>query len=368
MKHKHLIPIICLFGLILTLCTLSSCGESAEPPLYDHLVTFDYNVGDLTLDCKEQYLGVKDGGKIGLVPGDHDEFKQASTPHYTVEGWYTPKLAEDGTPMTDPATGRVLLDKKWSFATDTVSGDMTLYANLVRQSFLIFADAETGETLKTISSDPGSTERDPLPPSKKGYTLLGYYADREKTTPFTFPYTYTENDVTVYADFLEGTWSLVDTAAELQKALRSSKNIYLTADIDMTGVEWATLQYNGTLEGNGHKISGISFARSGDRKNRSGFGLFTTLGAKTKLSHVTFENVSITFTANLNDTYRVAPVADEVKAGARLDGVTVTGTLRYDISKAMTSEILPDFVKNGAAADAITGCQFAVTLVDQNEE
>lgn len=356
--------------LLLSLFVLSSCGEEEGEKPYDHLVTFDYNAAGIAAESPaSQYLGVKDGGLVGLKPGANDDFKEAVIRHYFLDGWYTAKTAADGSVEKD-ANGRVILDKKWNFETDRVTGDMTLYANFVRQSTLTIRDIATDEVLSDdLRGAPGEKETNLFPPEKKGYTLVGYYKDREKTTPFKFDeFVYGEEDTTIYADFIEGNYTLVSTFAELQNCLRSDKKAYLTNDIKVeAGETWGSFSFRGAILGNGHTIRGLKIKTvcSGKTGGETYGLLFASLGAGAKISDVTFEDVEMTVSAAMNGTYTVAPIAYGVAEGATLENVTVTGRLTYDFSAAPTSTVTEDF--GGTVPEgALTNCRFAITLVDRN--
>ena len=355
--------------LLLSLLVLSSCGGGEAEKPYDYLVTFDYNAAGLTETVPEnQYLGVKKGGVVGLKPGQNDDFKEAVITHYFIEGWYTAKTAEDGSVLRD-AEGKALLDKEWNFATDTVNSDMTLYAKLTRQSTITFTDIGTDTVLKTQRGKPGVTIRkdDILAPEKKGYTLLGYYLDKEKIVPFTFPYTYGDGDTVVYADFIEGSYTLVEDADSLVKGIRGGKNLYLTADIDAENVTWTSVFYNGKIEGNGHKITGLKIDTVCSKRDGETYGLlFKNLGAKAKISDVTFEDVRMTASAAMEGNFDIGAIAYGVAEGAALENVTVTGTLTYDIARAPTSTVSADFGKGGVPEGTLSDCRFAITLVDRN--
>lgn len=369
-KRKTFFPLLCGILFLATLLLLPSCREKETGKPYDFLVTFNYNVGTLDVSCPDQYLGVKSGGLVGIQPGFNDDFKLRPVSNYYIEGWYTAKCAPDGTPEKDAETGRVLLDRKWNFESDTVTADTVLYANLIRQSMLSFVDIATGEVVKTLTGTPGSRQNElisVLAPKKDGYTLVGYYTDAAKTSRFQWPFTFAEEDTTAYVEFLEGTWSIADSADAFKRGISGNKNIYVTADIDFTGKTWVTTAYNGTIEGNGHKLTGLTLTKEGSKTATGGFGLFTTLGANAQIRDLTVENLTVRFSASLAGSYQVAPLADEIKAGARFERVCVTGTLTYDFSKAPASTVYSLAVKNGAAESDMTDCTFNISLVNANE-
>ena len=368
MKKKILYA--CLVGTLTVLCALFlfSCGTKDTEREFDHRVTFNYNYGKLDVECPEQYLGVKDGGKVAIMPGNNENFKLYEVPGYYLEGWYLPKTSESGAPLTDEASGMVLLDRKWNFGTDTVSGDMTLYARLIHQSVLSFRDVDTGEVVSTIKGNPGTSRQEPsttLAPKKDGHTLLGYFTDEACTQPFAFPYTFEETDRTVYVKFLEGNWQVVRSTGDFFSGIRNNQNLWITGDLDFTGVKWLSLDYNATIAGNGCTLRGITVEQDGTKTYTAGFGLFNRLGAKAQMTDLTFEDVAIRFTAQVTGTFHVAPLAQEVSGTARIERVRMTGTLTYDIAKAPTSVIYP-LVAMKTVPDVFTDCTFTITLADAN--
>lgn len=369
-KRRSFFPLLCGILFLAALLLLPSCGGKEEGKPYDFLVTFNYNVGNLDVSCPDQYLGVKSGGLVGIQPGFNDDFKLLPVSNYYIEGWYTARLASDGTPEKDAETGRVLLDRKWNFESDSVTADTVLYANLIRQSTLSFVDIATGEVIKTLTAAPGSRQNElisVLAPKKDGYTLVGYYTDAAKTSRFQWPFTFGDEDTTVYVDFLEGTWTIADSADAFKRGISGNKNIYVTAELDFSNTVWVTTSYNGTIEGNGHKLTGLTLTKEGSRNATAGFGMFTTLGANACIRNLTVEDLTVRFSASLAGTYQVAPLADEIKAGAKFDHFTVTGTLRYDFSKAPASEVYELAVKNGMADADAADCEFRISLVNANE-
>ena len=86
----------------------------------------------------------------------------------------------------------------------------------------------------------------------------------------------------------------VSNAAQLQAALNAGENVVLGADIDLTNVTWtpagatADTAYSGTIDGQGHKIIGLSGGNS-----EGPFGLIAYGTGDVSVKNLTFENVSI---------------------------------------------------------------------------
>lgn len=350
-------------ALCLLLLAFAGCGSVPDEREFDYLVTFDYNTTGIEANCTNQYLGVMDGGKVGIEPGYSTDFKKQEVPGYYLEGWYTAKTDENGSVCRNDA-GRVLLDRRWNFASDTVSGDMTLYANLIRQPSLRVVDRTTGEVVSTYTGLPGSTRRRPSDtgaPKKDGWTFLEYYADAACTTPFTWPYTFGEEDVTVYADFLEGSWFLVRDAATFNLGVSSNLRLYLLSDIDFSDSEsgWVARDFRGEINGNGHTLRGITLDQDGNKEQPTGYGLFKSLRGGAYIHDVTFEDVRLTFTARFNESFRVAPFAAAAEEGVRFARLTVSGTLTYNFSGAPTSEVFDLVADDKMRPQDVVDCQFS---------
>ncbi len=84
-------------------------------------------------------------------------------------------------------------------------------------------------------------------------------------------------------------------------------NITLTADIDLTDIDWTPIgidynhQYTGTFNGGGHTITGLTVTTSDQYA-----GLFGCIGSGGTVKDVTLEGVQITTTRNVGDVGGVA--------------------------------------------------------------
>lgn len=329
MKHaiKKLITAAAL-ALIL-MFTLSACSDSAENKPYDFLVTFNYNVGNLEANCPDQYLGVKDGGKVAIQPGYNESFKEQEVIGYYLEGWYLPKLDAEGNPLVGE-DNRVVLDTKWDFSSGTVNSDMTLYANFVKSPTLIITGGDEDVVFTGKPNDVRSQPSSYWQPKKEGWTFYGYYADENYQTPFGWPYVFGTEDKTVYAKFIEGEWSIVTDAAGFKSAAAAGQNVYVDADIDFTDTEWSVIyNFAGKIEGNGHTVSGIKANFTANKSTRN-FGLFATIKSTAEIRNIVFADVQAVFNASINTSvpYQAALFAHTIEDGASITNVTVTGTIR----------------------------------------
>ncbi len=396
MRAKHNLKIklliCCLAVIVLLAATLVACNDY-EPDHYDYLVTFDYNVGKLSEEIPNLYLGVVDKGNGGLVsirPGFNDStFSEATITGYYVENWYeAAQIGADGEPVRDENDGRVLLKSEpFDFHT-RITGPLTLYANLKPSPKLRFIDIETGKAVSEIDGiKPGEVCYRPssgLAPKKvvdgQPYTFMNHYwVDKERSAEFEFaPYVFEDHDVDVYCDFIKGEWTLVGNANELTNALRSRQNIYLLDDIDFSGQTFSSVEfYNAEFNGNGHTVKGISFGRTGsfgpgansitDRR-KNNVGIFQSLRSKAYIHDVIFEDVTVEIETSSNydsiyDLY-VGLFAGVAEDGARIENVTVSGTLTCDeytkSAKDHGNITIKPFIGNILTSeDRIVGCDYS---------
>lgn len=309
--------------------TAFACGTEEKEKPYDYLVTFNYNVGKLTADCPDQFLGVKAGGKVAIQPGyDQGSFADQEIIGYYNEGWYLPEVDEDGNPVIGEDE-RVNLDRKWDFANDTVTADVTLYANFIVQPKLTIK-VDGGEDI-VFSRKPGVSLSEPSAayrPKKDGWTFYDYFEDESFETPFEFPYKFTAEDKTVYAKFIEGNWSIVKTVDEFLNAVGvAGARVYLDSDLDFTGASWRTVNnFTGEIKGNGHRLTGINVQFTVDRTKQK-FGLFVNIASGAKIDGLVFDDVSATFNSSFTSPCGAALFAYTIEDGASVTNVIVSGTL-----------------------------------------
>ena len=89
----------------------------------------------------------------------------AATPGYTFAGWYK----ADGT--------------AWNYASDKVTGDITLYAKWAANTYTITFDTAGGSGIAPITQDYGTVITAPEAPEREGYTFIGW----DKAIPETMP-------------------------------------------------------------------------------------------------------------------------------------------------------------------------------------
>lgn len=377
MKKRIKNAIVLAALVLLAAMALTACSDGGSKASYDCMVTFNYNTGNMSTVAKDQYLGVKKGGRVIIQPGYSNDFTLYEISGYYVEGWYLAETDADGNALDEDGNvfdanaevesrKKVKLATKWNFDTDTVEKSVTLYANLVKSPSVIYKDGLTGEVVKTDSCRVGEAKSKPssvVAPKKDGYTLYDYYSDEAMTETFDWTsFVMTAEDVTVYVKFIEGNWTIVNNEKTFNNAIANNGNIYLDADLDFSGsTKWISRSFNGTINGNGHKLMGISVEFEGTKTDTDGFGLFTTLRKDANIYDLTIENAEIKFIAQINGSYQVGFIAYEAEAGAKFNNVTVSGKITYDVKKAYSTNVKTWIAIDNTNSEDVTNTNYSVT-------
>jgi len=117
---------------------------------------------------------------------------QTSKEGHTLDGWYT-SLDNGET-----------LDERWSFTSDVVIGDLTLYAKWIVNQYIFTFNSNGGTEVDSITLDYGVEYSGPENPYREGYLFLGWYEDEELNEPFIFS-TVPANDYQLFAK-----WAIQD--------------------------------------------------------------------------------------------------------------------------------------------------------------
>lgn len=328
------------------------------------LVVFDYNGGkENNSDVKNVYC--KENSLL-LEPGYNDITYPAPTRSgYYLVGYF--RGSKDG-------DGNVTYGEEWDFDTDRVTESITLYAKWEEVEYI---NVYYGDQVMQVevSRDNGGVIDRLREPNWPDHTFLGFYFDEAYTQPVTFPFTYSEETSKVYAKFLEGDWVFVSTAADLRN-IRYNDDVWLMNDIDMEGASFSGVNgvYEGEFNGNGYTISNITFSRSTSFTATTSphLGMFSTLGEDAYIHDVTFENVTMEVTfqerAPAGLVNYLGLLAGTWQKGARVESVSVTGTITYDSSdtqREIVAGIYGEYTGENFDSDYPT-LTYDVTLNDTN--
>jgi uncharacterized repeat protein (TIGR02543 family) len=154
----------------------SSAQPSSSSSLVEFTVTFDAMEG-----TPVAIQTILDQGLISLPTSTRE--------HFTLEGWYTSN--DEG----------VTLDQPWNFATDKLSGDMTLYANWVAILYTISFESNGGSEVTSIQHTFGAALPALAVSSKAGETFAGWFTTETLTDLF-IETTMPGNDVRLYAKWV----------------------------------------------------------------------------------------------------------------------------------------------------------------------
>ena len=312
-----------------------------------------------------------------LAPDDpirkDSAFAVSNTGHF-LAGWYTertPRVSDSGEPLDEygqptSVSGReqgYVYSGKWDFANDrlTVSaGDskgsadnqVTLYAAWVPYfNFEFYAQNSDGtfsllETKQLIeialpewNTKTGKMDMKDFP-ARDGMTFEAAYLDEAMQIPageavcgeVDYEHGTVSDDGTIrlYTTWMEGTWFRISTPKQFYDNARLGGSYMIEADLDFTDALWPTVmstgEFTGTIQGNGHTISGVTVLQ-GDNSKING-GLFGVLSATARISDLRFENITYRIVAGSRmQAPNYGLLAGTVHEGATLSNVTLTGTI-----------------------------------------
>ena len=335
------------------------------------------------------YYTLEPGKACKIVPLEDKRFSEDGVTRdggFELDGWYRTKKTVDG---------GVEYSDRWDFDNDTLTKDgVTLYAKwnspIVYSFDFVYIDESGAEQVaasyKVNAGDKfGDVYRNDVLSYANGYanhTAIAVYYDAEHKIPFddsvAHPGGEDSTAVKLYVEYIEGSYTVVRTAAQLK--LARSKNIYLLADIDMAGEAISFDNFKDkTLLGNGHKISNFKVNYSGTRndlvedfddstKKSLCIGIFGNAEGAT-VKDVTFENITVVVDTFLSDIYKiyVAPLA-AMATNSEFENVKVTGSFGYTQKTANAYDIANTIVfvtDRGAYRyenSTEEGCTFDITL------
>lgn len=212
----------------------------------------------------------------------------------------------------------------------------------------------------------------------RAFTFVEYYADEACTTLATWPAVQQDTDVVVYAKYLvgawtvvkdkagvpfeylegewtivrddegnptkyiEGNWTIVKTPQEVVKMFRSiaynevkGDGYWIYQDIDMSNTVdqlAPILNFNTKIHSEGASIKNLKVSKSSilDKTTTSVFG---KIGDKAEIVNVNFENLTFAC-ASSNQSFNAYFIFESLSDKAKIENVTVSGTLELTISKS----------------------------------
>lgn len=365
MKRKFLTLISSVLLLVTLLC-LSSCLKSEYDELddmgYTVSVRFDANGGTFkgSNSTVVDSFNPDESTVIKLISPDDDRRgknnkMEVSKPECMLAGWYASRTPID---ENDLSKGYTYSDR-WDFEKDSITLDenkeytanepvLTLYAAWIPYfTFEYYTEdgvkyAETSGYSITVpewKSGDATIDMGKFP-KRDGYTLLSAYSDSAMQNAVSgrvegkwdIETASVESPVIrIYTEWAEGNQYRIYSADQLRKNAALDGVYTLMNDIDFTGVSWpgafANGKFSGEFNGNGYKISNISFKSEGTVAQS---GLFGSIESGARFDNITFENITCTVNPR-----RVAVgakyglFAGNIASGATFDGVSVSGILLF---------------------------------------
>lgn len=354
---KNKLIFIALLALTLTLA-LSGCGGADDALEGKYIVTFEVNGGILNFGTSSTNSKINFAYHPGTYIKDPTTIANYSISRngYDFTGWYTsPECKEN---------------EKWDFEKTLDVETLVLYAGWeksIRHTYdVCFMDGENVKVLGSYKVNAGDKFDDwsRYANKREGYTSIGYYQDPECLIPwddsFTHPGGDTDCSISVYAKYIEGEWVLVDSYDKLKNAI-SSSNVYLTGDIDCGGAElFFSNEFNKVFEGNGYTISNFKIEKSGTIINPA-LAMFKSLGQNAVLKNVNFDNVIYEFydiaasTDKVEVVANVAALAISMKVGAKVENVSINGTLNTNYTGDLPCLNDPYYHKGEIDAEIMAG-------------
>lgn len=143
-------------------------------------------IEDQTVEVSFDSMGGESIDTQLIEKGDTVLEPEISRQGYRLDGWYTS--------LNNGQT----FEEKWSFSTDTVSNDLTLYAKWQINQYTVSYETNGGTPIEPITQNYQTYIYVPNDPIKEGYTFDGWYSDSELTNLYTFN-TMPAEDLVLYA-------------------------------------------------------------------------------------------------------------------------------------------------------------------------
>lgn len=360
----------------LTSCESNNYYEDLDEKGYTVSVTYDPNGGTFTssdaviTDVFNPSLYEADGnGNIAITLLDPESTLRTKGDPYSVSysehflaGWYTERTPIDENDLTKGYT----YSGRWDFDTDklvikadgeytSAESTLTLYAAWIPYyTYEFYAEDDSGEFVRIDDEEkpfkaitlqiPVWGENDVTLDMKNfldrdGYTLTGAYLEESCETPLTSDITGQWDEETassltpvikVYTTWREGNWYKIRTAEELRRNADINGSYEILADLDFTDVDWPgaflNSKFSGTIEGNGHTISNVSFESTS--RSRVSNGLFSSIGETAVFNNISFTNITHTINLGLvSPDSKYALLAGTVSSGASFTDVSIDGKI-----------------------------------------
>lgn len=310
-------------GSVLVRWCYAQLDESGEPVLVDKdgnpVIEAVNEEGDLILDDNNKAKYMNENGDIFL----HNQVYPVSTGE-----------------ALDFSTFRIAKNQHIYLCAEWVE-DISIEFRLVCDEDIADSDGNTYSTGDVIGNDYFGTAtvknlRASAPLNATGATFIRFYDDITCTeehalaanTPIDKP---EEGNVIVYAKYIVGNWTKVETSSDVNKMMNNvglaTNKYYIMNDIDCSAIELVMRRGNFayfacTIRGNGYKLSNLKF--KGTVKAGASYSAFGAFTDKAVIENLTLENVTVTANVPTGGVNLYA-VCNGYADGATIDGLTIDG-------------------------------------------
>lgn len=337
MKRNVLLLSILIFAISISVVLVAcSAGEKLNTEGRTSVV-FELE-GGLFQNCEGKvthYYQLPESGETLIYSPQELSSREVTREKHTFGGWFKTKNGSG-----ESAT----YSDEWDFQTDKLTtAGLTLYAKWipnVKQTYEVCYLNDAGEkvSLGFYNVVAGDKFDDWLNYAKKrnGYTPLSFTdKDGNPWDPdYEFPSVADEDlNVEVFVNYLKGRFTIVNTGAELTKAMTRTANIYLNADVDLNGAYLNFKNYAGIFMGNGHTVSNFKvwYTAQADELGEDMITYASILGNvdKATVENVTFADAVLDFKTTLSKTkgVRIAPLSvnvnDSTLTNVKIKGLTI---------------------------------------------
>ncbi len=365
MKKKVKSKLILLFAGISSLFLLGGCalGESFEEVIENRdltaQVTYYSNGGmfEETASKTEKKMYYQTGAQALNIGKNNptDGTVSISRNNYIFTGWYHAVLDEEGNPVfEDEENGIYKLGEPADFSVSLQEGahwmliacweaKVKLHVQLVCEEGKEIS-VEVGEGEEALSYKNGDiitsysygtwgeVDLDSVEPfaAKDGaFTFIEYYHDEACTQLVEDSLLQQDTDVTVYAKYVEGEWTVVKTVADILgifNNLGEGNRYWLIKDVDLKGKKITPMASIGCeIQGNGYKIKNLSVADDQIKGNPT-LGLFGNIEKSAILENILFEGLTIEY-AIQSGLPKIYFACASIEEGAKIENVVLNGTM-----------------------------------------
>lgn len=385
MRKRLKKAILLLLAALASLLVLAGCelGITKEQALNGYnlkaSVTYYANGGEFSSGAKFQEIWYKEDAKpIDLVNDSHISGTtiKLSRTNYKFLQWYhilETGENEDGTPILDcvydektkqyfytpdttrPVDFNVQLqeDEHWYICADW-EAKLMVETYLVSDSPIVGDDkntyypidsqeAQTNEELALLNTYKFingvadiSWDWRPVKPTSD-HTFVGFYYDEACTQLVTQEIVMGEENVVLYAKYIEGKWTIVREASDVEDIFYSSSQndkFFFIRDIDMAGESCGIRiprETKCTILGNGFTVKNLMVENTG----KVNVSLFGAIADSAVIENLIFENVTCNWTFQKTQTtayLSVYFVCASVAEGAKIENVNFKGELALNLN------------------------------------